>query len=209
LEGGERMTKMIQKTTTYERFVHLLMALSGLILLLTGMGFLYQQELGWINTIFGGPHLAREIHNWGGIIFIVSLILSINTWLPESFKWTKEDSEWISMLGGYLSRDKEPPPQGKLNAGQKVVGISVFIFGVLIGISGLLIWLSAGTKGVITLGHILHSISALVFAIFIPLHIYMTTAANPGTFRIMTRGDIPLYWAKKKHARWVKEIGAE
>lgn len=60
------MAKMIQKTTAFERFVHLLLALSGLTLLLTGLGFLYQQELGWLNTIFGGVHIAKEIHNWGG-----------------------------------------------------------------------------------------------------------------------------------------------
>ena len=43
------MAKMIQKTTSYERIVHWLMAISCLVLLLTGFGFLYQQELGWIN----------------------------------------------------------------------------------------------------------------------------------------------------------------
>jgi formate dehydrogenase subunit gamma len=109
------------------------------------------------------------------------------------------------MLGGYLSRDSEPPPQGKINAGQKLVGIAVLIFGALISITGLLMWLGT-PSGILVL---LHNVSNMVFAILIPLHIYMATAANPGTFRIMTRGDIPLYWAKKKHAKWVKEIGAE
>jgi len=202
------MTKMIQKTTAYERFVHLLMAISGIALLLTGLGFLYQQELGWLNTLFGGPHIAKEIHNWGGIVFIASIILSLGALLPQ-LKWSKEDSEWLGMLGGYLSKDKEPPPQGKLNAGQKLVALVVIIFGILISASGLLMWLGPATKGIMTLGHLIHNISALVFAIFIPLHIYLATAANPGTFRIMTRGNVPLYWAKKKHAKWVKEIGAE
>ncbi len=203
------MTKMVQKTTAFERFVHLLMALSGLALLLTGLGFLYQNELGWLNIIFGGPHIAKDIHNWGGMVFIVSLILSIGTWIPDCFKWSKEDSEWLGMLGGYLSKDKKPPPQGKLNAGQKVVGVMVFIFGVLISISGLLMWLGPASKGSMMFWHLIHNISFLVFAVFIPLHIYMVTAANPGTFRIMTRGDVPLYWAKKKHVNWVKEIGAD
>jgi cytochrome b subunit of formate dehydrogenase len=81
----------------------------------------------------------------------------------------------------------------------------VLIFGALISITGLLMWLGT-PSGILVL---LHNVSNMVFAILIPLHIYMATAANPGTFRIMTRGDIPLYWAKKKHAKWVKEIGAE
>lgn len=199
------MAKMIQKTTAFERFVHLLLALSGLTLLLTGLGFLYQQELGWLNTIFGGVHIAKEIHNWGGIVFIVSLVLSLGTWVPECLKWSGDDSKWIGMLGGYFSRDAEPPPQGKINAGQKLLGLVVFISGVLIGISGLIIWLTTPTA----LWVLIHNICFLLFAVFVPLHIYLATAANPGTFRIMTRGDVPLYWAKKKHAKWVKETGAE
>jgi formate dehydrogenase subunit gamma len=203
------MTKMVQKTTSFERFVHLLMAISGVVLLLTGLGFLYQQELGWLNTLFGGHQIALHIHNWGGVIFAVSIVLSLGTMLPEALKWSKEDSEWLGMLGGYLSKDKEPPPQGKLNAGQKLSALLVIAFGIVISVSGFMMWLSSGGKGMMNLGLLLHGISFLVFAIIIPLHIYMATAANPGTFRIMTRGDIPLYWAKKKHARWIKELGAE
>ncbi|UCD34012.1 MAG: formate dehydrogenase subunit gamma [Nitrospiraceae bacterium] len=201
-----KMVKMIQKTTAFERIVHLLLALSCLALLLTGLGFLYQQELGWLNTIFGGVHIARGIHNWGGIVFIVSLIFSLGTWVPECLKWTSDDSKWLGMLGGYLSRekDKEIPPQGKINAGQKLLGIVVFISGVIISISGLILWLSVPSA----LWVLIHNVCALLFAVFVPVHIYLATAANPGTFRIMTRGDVPLYWAKKKHPKWVKEIGA-
>jgi len=199
------MVKMIQKTTAFERFVHLLMAISGLTLLLTGFGFLYQKELGWLNTIFGGIQLAKGIHNWGGIVFIISLVFSLGTWLPECFKWSEEDSKWLGMLGGYLSRDSEPPPQGKINAGQKLAGLAIFGGGVLLAVSGLIMWLSTPTAGWV----LLHTIAFLLYAVLVPLHIYMATAANPGTFRIMTRGDIPLSWAKKKHAKWVREIGAE
>lgn len=201
------MAKMVQKTTGYERFVHLLLALSGVILLLTGLGFLYQQELGWLNTIFGGQHIAKGIHNWSGVVFTVSILLGLGIWLPESLSWSKEDREWLGMLGGYLSKDLEPPPQGKLNAGQKLVALVVILFGLIISASGFLMWLNPGSKGVMMLGAFLHNLSTLVFAVFIPLHIYLATAANPGTFRIMTRGTVPLYWAKKKHAKWVKEMG--
>ncbi|GBD98711.1 formate dehydrogenase, cytochrome b556(fdo) subunit [bacterium BMS3Abin07] len=203
------MTRMVQKTTSYERFVHWMMAISGITLLLTGFGFLYQNELGWINTVFGGQHVARLIHNWVGVVFTVSVILSMGVWLGEALSWSGEDSEWMGMLGGYLSKDLEPPPQGKLNAGQKLVVIVVVLCGLLIAASGFLMWLSPGSKNVMMWGHILHNLPFFVFAILIPIHIYLATAANPGTFRIMTKGWIPLYWAKKKHPKWVKEIGAD
>ena len=202
------MAKMVQKTTTYERIGHGLMAVSGVLLLLTGLGFMYQQELGWLNTMFGGQSIAKLIHNWGGVGFTVSVVLSIGIWLPESLSYSAEDRQWLSMLGGYLSKTAEPPPQGKLNAGQKVVVLLVVVFGLLICVTGFVMWLSQG-KSAIMIGQFLHVIASLVFAVIIPLHIYLATAANPGTFRIMTRGDVPLYWAKKKHATWVKEMGLE
>lgn len=200
------MAKMIQKSTAFERVVHWLLALSCLALLLTGLGFLYKDNLGWLNTIFGGVHVARSIHNWGGLIFAVSLVLSLGTWVPECLKWSSDDSKWIGMLGGYLSKEKDKalPPQGKINAGQKLLGIAVFIGGVIISVSGFVIWLSTPSA----LWVLIHNICNLLFAVFVPVHIYLATAANPGTFRIMTRGDVPLYWAKKKHPKWVKEIGA-
>jgi formate dehydrogenase subunit gamma len=203
------MAKMIQKTTSYERFVHWLMALSCLTLLLTGLGFLYANELGWINSFFGGKHVARVIHNWGGLAFMVSVLLAIGTWLKDAVSWSKEDSEWFGMLGGYFSKESVPPPQGKLNAGQKLVVWCVIVFGLAISLSGLLMWLNEGAKGTMMLGHIVHNLSSLVFAILVPIHIYLATAANPGTFRIMTKGDVPVKWAKKKHAKWVQETGAE
>ncbi|MEE9524913.1 MAG: formate dehydrogenase subunit gamma [Thermodesulfovibrionales bacterium] len=203
------MAKMIQKTTSYERFVHWLMALSCLALLLTGLGFLYANELGWINSFFGGKSMARVIHNWGGLAFMVSVVLSMGVWLGESLSWSKEDSQWLGMFGGYLSKDAVPPPQGKLNAGQKIVVWVVVISGLAISLSGLLMWLNPGTKSAMMLGHIIHNLASLVFAILVPMHIYLATAANPGTFRVMTKGDVPVKWARKKHAKWVQETGAE
>lgn len=203
------MSSMVKKTSGYERVVHWAMALSCLILIITGFGFLYQQELGWLNTIFGGQHIAKRFHNWSGVVFTIAVIFSIGLWLPEALSFTKEDRQWFGMLGGYLSKYKEPPPQGKINAGQKLVVWLVVIFGILISASGFLMWLTPGSKGVMMLGHFLHNISFFVFAILVPLHIYLATAANPGTFRIMTRGDVPLYWAKKKHAKWIKDMGIE
>lgn len=203
------MARMVKKTSGYERIVHWLLALTGLVLLLTGLGFLYQQELGWLNTVFGGQEIAKGIHNWSGAVFTLALILSMGVWLGEALSWTKEDSQWLGMLGGYFSKTAEPPPQGKLNAGQKLVVLVVVLVGLLAAASGFLMWLNAGSKGTMMLGNLLHNISALVFAVFVPVHIYLATAANPGTFRIMTRGDVPLYWAKKKHARWVKSLGLD
>lgn len=201
--------KLIEKTTAWERFNHWILAVSFLILFFTGLGFLYQ-SLNWINTIFGGNHIASTIHKWSGVVFTISLILTLGSYLGEALRFTSDDSKWISSLGGYFSKEAEPPPQGKLNAGQKLFYlIVVVLFGATVSLSGFIIWLFPNSRGLILFAHFLHNISYVVFAIAVPLHIYLGTAANPGTFRVMTRGTVTAAWAKKHHGRWAKEIGLD
>ncbi len=201
--------EMIQKTTEWERINHLILAVSFLVLFFTGLGFLYQ-SLGWLNTIFGGIHTAKVIHRWTGVIFAISLLLTLGSYLGEALSFTKEDSAWISSLGGYFSKTAEPPPQGKLNAGQKIFYLLVVvIFGLAISVSGFILWLFPSSRGVILFGHFLHNLSYVIFAFTVPIHIYLGTAANPGTFRVMTFGTVTRGWAKKHHAKWAKELGIE
>jgi formate dehydrogenase subunit gamma len=196
---------MVERTSKAERINHWVLMLSFLVLFLTGLGFMYN-SLHWLNTMFGGDHLARDIHNWGGIVFAISLLITIGSYMGESLRFTSDDTKWLGMRGGYFS-DEQPPPQGKLNAGQKLFYLSVLLFGVLISISGIIMWLAADSKGWLAVSHLLHTLSFLVFAVSIPIHAYLATAANPGTFRVMTRGTVPLAWAKKKHAKWVEKMG--
>jgi formate dehydrogenase subunit gamma len=199
--------KMVEKATRAERANHWVLMLSFFVLMLTGFGFAFN-SLSWLNTVFGGSHIASAIHEWVGVVFLLSLLYSILNYLGESLRWSREDSDWVKRLGGYFSRE-ETPPQGRLNAGQKLFYLCVLVFGLAVSASGLLIWLAGGQRGWVQLGHLVHNIAFVVFVIAVPLHAYLATAANPGTFRVMTRGTVPLEWAKKHHGKWVREAHLE
>lgn len=200
--------KTVRKSSAGERINHWVLVLSFFLLTLTGLGFAFH-SLNWINTMFGGNRLASVFHEWGGLVFIASLLLTLGSYLGESLKWSAEDSAWVKNFGGYLSK-AEIPPQGRLNAGQKIFYLFVILlFGLLISASGLVMWLASGSRGWMQISHLVHYVSFVVLVSTIPLHIYLSTAANPGTFRIMTRGTVPVEWAKKRHARWLKEIGMD
>jgi formate dehydrogenase subunit gamma len=55
------------------------------------------------------------------------------------------------------------------------------------------------------LSWVLHDAGFLLFAVAIVVHIYLGTAALPGTFRSMTRGTVTKAWAKLHHPRWYRE----
>lgn len=198
--------KTVQKASGWERFNHLVLTVSFFILMITGLGFLFN-SLHWMSNVFFGTQLASEIHKWTGVVFSVSLLLTIGSYLGEALSWSKEDSEWLSGLGGYFSK-QQMPEQGRLNAGQKLFYLTLLVTGIVMGVSGFLVWLTS-SQGTIRLGFLLHNMANVVLVTIIPLHLYLATLANPGTARIMGRGTVPLEWAKKKHAKWVRSLGID
>lgn len=198
----------IQKTTTWERFNHWILALSFFVLFLNGIGFLYK-SLNWINVTLGSCQLASDIHKWAGVVFTVSLLLSMSSYFRESFSFSPEDRKWLSTFGGIFSKTGEPLPQGKLNAGQKLFYLTVLIFGFAIAVSGYILLYFPVSRELILFAHFTHNLSVVIFMILVPFHIYLATVANPGSLRAMTRGTVTTAWAKKHHAKWAKEMGVK
>lgn len=199
---------MIRKATVLEILNHWFLAVSFFILSISGYAFLFHVE--GIGAIFGGFNQMRVIHNWSGVVFAASLFLTIFHYLPVSLKLGADDVAWLMKGGGYFSKKASVPPQDELNAGQKLYYIVVLISGIVISASGIIIWLRPVATNInkwVLISHLLHNISFDLLVIAIPAHIYLATLANPGTFRIMVYGTVPLSWAKKRHAKWVQKMG--
>ena len=199
--------KTVEKTSRVERVNHWILAVSFFVLLVTGLGFLFK-SINWFNIIFGGYPLASSIHRWAGVVFIISILVTMRSFLVESLSFSSDDVKWVKVGGGYFS-DAEVPPQGRLNAGQKLMYLTVLLFGLLSSASGLIMWLAAASRSWMQIGHLWHNIGVVVFCFVIPMHIYLAITATPGAFTIMTRGTVPLDWARKKHGKWVKAMGLE
>lgn len=199
---------MIRKAGSFEILNHWILASSFFILTISGYAFLFHIE--GIGAVFGGFNQMRVIHNWAGVVFGVSLFFTIFHYLPVSLRFTSDDFAWIGKAGGYLSRKAAVPPQDELNAGQKLYYLVVLISGIVISASGIVIWLRPMATDInrwVLISHLLHNISFDLMIIAIPAHMYLATLANPGTFRIMVYGTVPLSWAKKRHAKWVQRMG--
>ncbi len=135
---------MIKATGPFERVVHWCVALSCLFLCITGMGMMYH-TLNFVGTLVGGMENLKIIHNYGGIFFGVSLLLTILMWWREAGIFSfPEDLQWIMAAGGYLWHVDKMPEVGKYNPGQKMFFLAVALFGAAMVASGLIIWFPAG-----------------------------------------------------------------
>ena len=212
MRRGRKMTNnaMIEKASSLEILNHWVLVASFFTLAVSGYAFLFHLEQ--VGSVFGGFNQMKIVHNWAGVVFGVSLLLTTFSYLHVSLHFTSDDTTWFSKAGGYLSRAAVVPPQDELNAGQKLYYLVVLFTGMGIAASGFVIWLRpdvADIKKWILISHFVHNICFDLMIIAIPAHIYLATLANPGTFRIMVYGTVPLEWAKKRHAKWVQKIGAQ
>src|SRR5262249_10746335 len=122
------------------------------------------------------------------------------------------DRGWLGpKLLSYLRYEaKEDPEVGKYNGGQKM-----FFFTVALGAGGVLLsWIGlwfpmsfSQVFGGISL--VLHDVTFILFVVAIVAHIYLGTAAEPGTFESMTRGTVSKRWARLHHPRWYREVTGE
>ena len=127
---------MIKATGPFERVVHWCLALSCILLCITGMGMMYH-TLNFFSLLFGGMANMKLVHNFGGLFFAVSLFLAIIMWWKEAGLFSfPEDGQWIAAAGGYLWHVDKMPEVGKYNPGQKMFFLAVTLFGIAMVVSG-------------------------------------------------------------------------
>ena len=199
---------MIKVTDGFERAAHWLLSGSCILLFITGLGMMYR-ELHFIGNLTGGLVSLKYIHNYMGILFLISLVLATKMWWHEAGRFEfPQDLEWIKCAGGYLWHVDKVPEIGKYNPGQKMFFLTVVIFGVLIGSTGLAMWFQPAwlSMGMLRWAYPLHALSFVVFFAFFFVHLYLGTIGNPGTVSAMISGWCTRAWVKKQHPGWLKEM---
>jgi formate dehydrogenase subunit gamma len=200
------MSEMVRKTNRGEIVNHWVLAISCILLIVTGYGFLFRLEQMY--AFFGGAMAMKLVHNWAGVVFTISLLATLFSYLGEALTFDADDWAWIKVAGGYLSRKPmKSPPMGKLNTGQKLLYLCIVAAGTAVIATGFLIWQFPVNRSVLLVSHFVHNAAFIFFVMAVPTHAYLGTLANPGTFRIMVYGTVPVEFARRKYPKWMKEIG--
>ena len=197
----------LMRHRVYTRFIHWMVAIFFFLALLSGFGIYLPWLFRWFTPLFGGGPMARLLHPWFGIGFVVFFFLQILNWL-EPMRWTASDSKWMKNLRGYALNEhkSEPDDVGFFNAGQKLQFWEIAIGSIVFVITGVIMWFP-GTFGriLVAISYVLHDISALIMLFGIFIHLYESTFGIPGTFRAMTRGTVTESWSWTHHPGWYRE----
>ncbi len=198
--------KRILRFNFFERAIHWLAALSFIHAGLSGLA-LWTPGLYWLSIPLGGGEMVRAWHPWGGIVFSAFLALMSRSWAGQMLL-SREDWQWLRGAHRYAVHDDSGlPPAGRFNGGQKMLFWTQALCGVLLLLSGLVLWFPESTsQSVRLLAIFIHPPAALISILFIIVHIYMGTVAIPGCLGAMMHGRVTERWAASHHPRWHQEI---
>ena len=128
----------IKRFSTFERTGHWLMALSFIILAISGLNVSFGRSL--ILPLIGkdafGPMAGflKLTHNYVAFAFMLGLIIAFVMWIAHNIP-NRYDVIWLLKGGGLFTKGVHPPAK-KFNAGQKIIFWLVMICGVSLSLSG-------------------------------------------------------------------------
>lgn len=200
------MSNYIERFKTSERVLHWIVTVSFFTLLLSGIGLYSRLFTGYFN-LFGGGVNAIFIHKITGIIFFISSLVMFFSHKKDVSTFDADDREWFKTQGGYLSRGESHFNVGKYNPGQKIFAIFIGMATLILGVTGLFIWLPIFfPRWLVQLSLLLHGSMFVCSIMFVVVHVYLGTIGNPGTIEAMLYGNVRRKWAMKHHPKWYKEV---
>jgi len=188
------------------RIIHWTVALAFFVALLTGLP-IWTPIFGWLASLFGGLAVCRWLHPWAGVVFVAATMAMFVKWVGE-MRMEHGDWGWLGpkLVAYFRQRGVDDPNIGKYNGGQKVLFYLVLLLGLVLLATGFVIWFPMEfTRPLREASRVIHDAAFIFFAVAIVVHIYLGTAASPGTFRSMTRGTVTKDFARTHHPRWYRE----
>ena len=197
---------MIKATDAFERLIHWALAITCLILCITGLGMMFH-AFNFIGTVMGGLRVLKYVHNYTAVLFTISLIMAVRMWWKEAGVFEMpQDLDWMMTAGGYLWHVEKIPEVGKYNPGQKAFFLAVAVFGAVMVVTGFIMWFQPLPLGLVVMMYPLHALGFLVIFAFFFVHLYLGTIGSPGSAPAMFSGWVTRAWAKKQHPLWLKEM---
>jgi formate dehydrogenase subunit gamma len=208
----------IFRFTKTARLTHWIYACSYLLLLFTGL-LLFTDAFDFLAPVFGGFVGAQMLHRVVAVIFLLPAVIFLlfdpkgfAGWLKECLTWTGDDFRMLPLFfKDLLGMKVDMPPQGFLNAGEKLNSLMTISFSVAIVASGFVKWFpGAFTVELVRWASVLHSGAVALMTPLVIVHIYLALI-NPDSKAAlsgMLHGHVDAEFAKSHHEKWYKEVTA-
>ncbi len=202
-------TRDVLRYRRNQRIVHAMLASSFVLLLLTGIFIVWPPA-----SFLAAGGYTRIIHRVAAVVFmavpIAYLVLDRKGAIElvvESFHYDRDDVRWLRQMYRYTAgHTRQMPPQGRLNAGQKIHHAAVIVVSAGVVGSGLILWWfkSSLGPGMLAWTAIIHDLSMLALTLLLIGHLFFTFTYD--ALSGMTTGYVPETEARLEHAKWVDSL---
>lgn len=198
----------IVRYTPSQRINHWIIAISFVLLAVSGLA-LFHPAFFWMTNLLGGGPWTRILHPFIGVVMFVSFFaFAIRLWRFN--KITKKDREWLAAMPKVLKNQSEGVPDtDRYNGGQKVLFYALIILMLGLMASGIVMWREYCSHlfsiDMVRLASLLHAFFAFLLICAIIVHVYAGIWVK-GSMRAMTRGTVSPGWAWKNHRDWYRKI---
>lgn len=196
------------------RINHWVVAISFVLLLISGLSLFHPSLYAIGATLFGGGQTLRWLHPWIGVVLFISFSgLFLRFFLANLPEFT--DFVWLARIRSVLAgRDQYLPEVGKYNAGQKFVFWSQAVLITVMFVTGIGLWdenlpffvqLTGyhPTMDVRRWAAVIHGAAAVLSAMVWIIHVYAAIWVR-GTIPAMTRGSVSGGWGWRHHRKWLR-----
>ncbi|WP_371379968.1 cytochrome b/b6 domain-containing protein [Sporomusa aerivorans] len=164
-------------------------------------------------------NLIMQIHIAGAVILTIAAIYyclfgfaRIVAFIRRIFSWNERDIGWLLVGGGYpqkmlLGRTIPVPPMGKMNSGQKLMGLGMFLGGIMLIVTGWVLYafMPVAPKVATYWFDMVHLVLGVVLGLGVFMHIFLGIY-NWGEFLAMFGdGTQPLSQARHHNPVWVDQ----
>jgi len=196
--------RRLRRFSRTERTVHWVHAAAFVVLLVSGL-CLYLPSLA---ELTGRRPILKTIHVYTAVGWIEALLplvafgdrRRLRATIHEIDIWDRDDRDWLKF---------RHPPQGRLNAGQKLNAIVTASFATLFAVTGALLWYGERDTRFRFADTILIHDWLMYVSFFLLLgHLYLSLI-HPSTrhsLSAITRGWVRQDWALRHHPKWVEQI---
>lgn len=206
----------VLRHSAYTRVVHWSVAIFFVLSLVSGLAIYTPWLFAWLSPVLGGGARTRQLHPWFSLGFVACFALQFIHWL-EPMRWQKSDRVWFRNIRGYVTNAEVTNADasgagdvGFFNAGQKAFFWTVAVSAVVFTLTGLPMWFPAiAGRWAAPISYVLHDVTMWVMLAAFVVHVYMSTAQQPGTFGAMVRGTVSKRWAWTHHPSWYREVSGE
>ncbi|MDG1107603.1 MAG: formate dehydrogenase subunit gamma [Burkholderiaceae bacterium] len=204
-----RTGKMVKRFTLIERYAHWAVAITFMLLAITGIIILWGRY--FLLPILGGSAygpllwLLKSVHNLVGPLFTISLIVMFVVYVRDNMP-TGDDIKWL------LSGGKRPAH--RFNGGEKMwFWGGVTGLGIVVSVTGWILnstvpGIDYFTREAMQLSNIIHGIASILFIAMSIGHIYIGSIGMEGSYDGMRSGSVDESWAKEHHALWLDDVNA-